>query len=64
MCRQHEVNVVVERPDGSRHTVLKTRKRYMREALIRMLFGDAREILILDPGETVQTVAVKEIKEN
>ena len=43
-------------------SVVKTRKCRMREWLIKRLFGDAREIFILAPGETVETVAIREIK--
>lgn len=62
MSKQHEVNVMVSRDDGSRQSVLTTRKCQLREWLIKKLFGDVREILILNPGETVRSVAIQEVK--
>lgn len=62
MGKKHEVNIMISKPDGDRMSVVKTRKCRMREWLIKRLFGDAREIFILVPGETVETVAIREIK--
>lgn len=62
MNKKHEVNIMVSKPDGNEQSVIKTRKCHMREWLIRRLFGDAREIFVLSPGETVETVAIREIK--
>ena len=61
MTRKHEVNIMIAAA-GDRESVVKTRKCRMREWLIRRLFGDAREIFILKPGESVKNVAIKEIK--
>lgn len=61
MGRNHEVNVMVRKP-GGKVTVLSTRKCHLREWMIRWLFGEAREILVLNPGETVSTIAIKEIQ--
>lgn len=61
MTRKHEVNIMIA-DAGDRESVVKTRKCRMREWLIRRLFGDARGIFILKPGESVETVAIKEIK--
>lgn len=62
MGRNHEVNVMVRKP-GGKATVLSTRKCHLREwRMIRWLFGEAREILVLNPGETVSTIAIKEIQ--
>lgn len=62
MGKKHEVNIMVTKSDGGRESIVKTRKCCMREWLIKRLFGDAREIFILNPGESVETVAFKEIK--
>lgn len=61
MTRKHEVNIMIA-DAGGRESVVKTSKCRMREWLIKRLFGDAREIFILKPGESVKTVAIKEIK--
>lgn len=62
MNKRHEVNIMVSNSDGEEEPVIRTRKCRMREWLIRKLFGDAREIFVLNPGETVETVAIREIK--
>lgn len=58
MGKKHEVNNMVSKPDGKKQSVIKTRKCRMLEWLIRRLFGDAREIFILSPGETAETVGI------
>lgn len=60
MNKKHEVNIMVSKPDCNEQSVIKTRKCRMREWLIRRLFGDAREIFVLSPGETVEIVAIME----
>lgn len=62
MDKKHEVNIIVSKSDGGEQSVIRTRKCRVREWLIRRLFGDAREIFVLNPGETVETVAIREIK--
>ena len=63
MSKKHEVNIIIKKSDGGRESVVRTRKCRMRELLIRTLFGDAREIFVLiSPGESMETVAIREIK--
>ena len=62
MVRQHAVNIVIDKGNGRKEPVLTSSKKRIREWLVRRLFGDAREILILKPGESVKTVEIKEIK--
>lgn len=62
MGKKHAVNIVINKGNGSRESVLYSKKRKIREWLIRRLFGDAREVLILKPGESVTKVEVKEIE--
>lgn len=59
MGKKHEVNIMVTKSDGGRESIVKTRKCCMLEWLIKRLFGDAREIFIRNPGESVETVAIK-----
>lgn len=62
MGKKHEVNIMVSNPDGSRMSVVKTRKCRLREGLRKRIFGEAGEIFILNSGETVETVAIRVIK--
>ena len=54
MIPEHEVHIKIR---------LRLRKYSVRERLLRWLFGDAREILVLKPGETVDKIAVEEVEE-
>lgn len=62
MYVKHEVRIRIKKPGYRERSLLRLRKYSMRERLIRWLFGDAREILVLKPGETVDTVAIEEVE--
>ena len=57
---KHEVNVILA--EGNRKQLMVSRKMTMRERLLKKLFGDARQILVLKPGESVETVKIIEVK--
>ncbi len=63
MGKEHAVNVVISRGDDGKAMVLTSNRRRLRDRLIRRLFGEAREILILNPGESVRSVEINEIRE-
>ena len=60
---KHEVNIVLEQKEKKRQ-LLTTRRVNVREFILRKMFGDARQILVLNPGETVATVKIIEVKGN
>ena len=61
MSIQHTVRIHVAHPDGNL-PVVKSGIRHIPRRLIRFLFGDCAEVLVLKPGETVKTVEIKEVK--
>ena len=61
MSIQHTVRIHVAHPDGNL-PVVKSGIRHISRRLIRFLFGDCAEVLVLKPGETVKTVEIKEVK--
>ena len=61
MSIQHTVRIHVAHPDGNL-PVVKSGIRHIPRRLIRFLFGDCAEVLVLKPGETVKTVEIKETK--
>ena len=61
MSMTHTVRIHVAKPDGN-HQIIQSGIRYLPRRLIRFLFGDCTEILVLKPGETVKTVEIKETK--
>jgi len=61
---KHEVNVFLTQKDKKQKQLLATRRVNIREFILRKMFGDARQILVLNPGETVATVKIIEMKGN
>ncbi|MBE5878149.1 MAG: hypothetical protein E7290_14855 [Lachnospiraceae bacterium] len=57
---RHEVNVILA--EGNRKQLLVSKKMSMRDFILRKLFGEARQILVLKPGETVEAVKIIEVK--
>ena len=57
---RHEVNVILA--EGNRKQLLVSKKMSMRDFILRKLFGEARQILVLKPGETVEVVKIIEVK--
>ncbi len=61
MSVNHTVHISVAQSGGP-VPVISSRVRHIPRRLIRFLFGDCAEILVLKPGETVKTVEIKETK--
>ena len=57
---RHEINVILA--EGNRKQLLVSKKMSMRDFILRKLFGEARQILVLKPGETVEAVKIIEVK--
>lgn len=57
---RHEVNVILA--EGNRKQLLVSKKMSIRDLILRKLFGEARQILVLKPGETVEAVKIIEVK--
>jgi len=61
MNLKHKVRICVTRPDGAKTTVLKGGSRTMRSRLLNLLFGEKVGVIVVTPGETVETVEIREI---
>ena len=57
---KHEVNVVLA--EGNRKRLLVSKKLSIREKILKCLCGDARVVLLLQPGETVEAIKIIETK--
>ena len=57
---KHEVNVVLA--EGNKRKLLVSQKMKIRDFILKKLFGDARQILVLRPGESVRTIKIIEEK--
>ena len=62
MALKHKVTINVARPCGLREPVIKSGTRSLRERICRLLFGEKVRIMVLTPGDSVETVEIREIK--
>lgn len=58
---RYRVRVNLTTPEKSKEPLLANRVRRLPGKLVRLLFGDATEILVLKPGQTVDTVEFHEL---
>lgn len=62
MNLQHKVQINVARKDGSqKKAVIKSGVSKIPQRLLNFLFGEFTEILVLTPGQSVQSVEIYEI---
>ena len=62
MALRHRITINVTDPQGKTGTVLKGADVRLPARLIRFLFGDFTQVYLLKPGQTVESVDVKEVK--
>ena len=62
MSLKHKVIVNVERPRGVHSNVIKSGTRSLRERFCRLLFGEKVRIMVISPGDSVETVEIHAIK--
>jgi hypothetical protein len=60
---QHRVRINVAQGGGGTQGVLRSRGRKVPARLIRFLFGEYSEVLVLTPGKTVRSVEIHETQE-
>lgn len=58
----HKVRINVSDLDGNKQEVLQTEHRRIPERLLKLLFGEFCEILVLTPGKSVQGIEIKEMR--
>lgn len=63
MALKHKVCINVTSPSGQKRMVLQSGVRDLPMRLVRLLFGECTQIVVLKPGQTVEAVEVKEIPE-
>ncbi len=60
----HRVTINIARQTGGKRCVLKSGVRHVPLRLLRLLFGDFCEVLVLNPGRSVQGIEIHEEVEN
>jgi hypothetical protein len=63
MGLKHKVTINVAKPGGIRDPVLKSSSGRFRSRLLNLLFGEKVGVIVITPGDSVETVEIKEIKE-
>ena len=60
---KHKVSINIAKPDGISHSVVRSGTVQIRKRLLDFLFGQNMNVIVLSPGDTVQTVEIRELKE-
>jgi len=63
MALKHKIVINVSDPSGKRATVLRGADMRLPSKIAKFLFGDFTQVYLLAPGQTVESVDVKEIIE-
>lgn len=63
MGLKHKVCINVTDALGDKETVLQGGIRYLPRKIAQWLFGENMEILVLKPGQSIQSVEIHEVKE-
>ena len=63
MALKHKVVINVSDSGGRKRNVLKGADMKLPARLVRFLFGDFTQVYLLAPGQTVESVDIKEIRE-
>lgn len=63
MGLKHKVTINVANLGGIRDPVLKSGSKKIRSRLLGLLFGEMVGVIVITPGDSVETVEIKEIRE-
>lgn len=63
MSLKHKVTINVAKPGGIRSLVLQSSRQTIRSKLLNLLFGEKVSLIVITPGDSVNTVEIKEIRE-
>ncbi|EGT3688643.1 hypothetical protein F1330_09975 [Clostridioides difficile] len=63
MSLKHKVTINVAKSGGERSPVIESSRRSIRTRMLDFLFGKKASLLVITPGDSVETVEIKEIKE-
>ena len=63
MAIKHKVVINVSDPKGRKANVLRGADVKLPTRLLRFLFGDFTQVYLLSPGQTVESVDIREVEE-
>ena len=62
MGLKHKVRINIADRNGNKKEVLQSRSMNLPKRLLKFLFGEFCEVLVLTPGETVKGIEIKELR--
>jgi hypothetical protein len=62
MSLKHKVCINIAHPSGNSTHVIKSGTIQIRKRLLNFLFGEEVNVLVLTPGDSVETVEIRELK--
>jgi hypothetical protein len=62
MSLKHKVCINIAHPSGNSTPVIKSGTVQLRKRLLNFLFGEKVNVLVLTPGDSVETVEIRELK--
>lgn len=63
MAIKHKIVINVSDPAGRKANVLKGGEVRLPARLLKFLFGDFTQVYLLSPGQTVESVDIREVEE-
>lgn len=61
MKLKHKVRINIADREGNKQEVLQSTHVRLPERLLRFLFGDWKQVLVLIPGESVEGITIQEV---
>lgn len=62
MSIKHRIQISIKDSDGKKRTILRGGVRYIPRRIAQWLFGESLNVLVLKPGQSVETVEIHEVK--
>lgn len=62
MGLNHKVTINVTKPNGERNRVVQGERKTIRSRVLDVLLGKKMNLLVITPGDSVETVEIKEIQ--
>jgi hypothetical protein len=63
MSLKHKVTINVVKPGGERSPVIQSSRKTIRSKMLDLLFGKKVSLFVITPGDSVETVEIKEINQ-
>ena len=63
MSLKHKVTIKVAKPGGEAGQVIESGRKTIRSKMLDLFFGKKVSLLVITPGDSVETVEIKEIRE-